>query len=114
MEALADVAWCPVWGLDLVEGDKMRRRIPLRAIKANAHAAAIEARQLIAQSKGAVAKVEIKTLEVMTSLLESVDAITDLIEDIQQNGIKGEVEIMGRKMPATVRVFPAGGNDTEG
>jgi hypothetical protein len=86
----------------------MSRRIPLREIKRNANSAAIEARQLIAQTKGAVAKVEVKTLEVLTSLLESIGVITDLIEDIQKNGIKGEVEIMGRKMPATVRVFPAG------
>jgi len=89
----------------------MSRRIPLREIKRNANSAAIEARQLIAQTKGAVANVEVKTLEVLTSLLESIGVITDLIEDIQKNGIKGEVEIMGRKMPATVRVFPAGDED---
>jgi hypothetical protein len=90
----------------------MRKRIPLRVVKANANSAAVEARQLIAQSKGTVASVEVKALEVMTSLLESIGAITDLIEDIQQNGIKGEIQILGRKMPATVRVFPA--EDAEG
>jgi 23S rRNA maturation-related 3'-5' exoribonuclease YhaM len=90
-----------------------RKRIPLREVKRNANAAAIEARQLIAQSKGTVARVEVKTLEVLTNLLESVDAITDLIEDIQRNGIKGEIEIMGRKIPATVRVFPAGDDEEE-
>jgi hypothetical protein len=89
------------------------KRIPLRDVKRNANAAASEARQLIAQSKGAVQRVEVKTLEVLTSLLESVDAITDLIEDIQKNGIKGEVEFMGRKIPATVRVFPAGDDKDE-
>jgi len=85
-----------------------RKRIPLKTIKANANAAAVEARQLIAQTKGTVQQVEVKTLEVLTNILESVSAITELIEDIQENGVKGEVEIMGRKIPATVRIFPAG------
>ena len=91
----------------------MTRRIPLRTIKANANAAAVEARQLIAQTKGTVARVEVKTLEVLTNILESVSAITELIEDIQENGIKGELEFMGRKMPVTVRVFPAGDPDED-
>jgi hypothetical protein len=90
-----------------------RKRIPLRTVKANANAAAVEARQLIDQTKGTVQRVEVKTLEVLTSLLESINAITDLIEDIQENGVEGEITIMGRKMPATVRVFPATEDEEE-
>ena len=90
-----------------------RQRIPLRTIKKNANAAAVEARQLIAQTKGTVQRVEVKTLEVLTSVLESLNAITDLIEDLQKNGVKGELEFMGRKIPASLRVFPVGDPDEE-
>ena len=94
-----------------------RQRIPLRTIKKNANAAAVEARSAIAavknQAVGSMERVEVKTLEVLTSLLESVNTITDLIEDLQKNGVKGELEFMGRTIPVSVRVFPAGDPDKE-
>ena len=83
----------------------MARRIPLRTIKANANAAALDARKLIAQTSGTVNRLEVKTLEVLTALLESVTAFTELATDIQ-DGVEVEMTFMGRKMPVTLKLIP--------
>jgi hypothetical protein len=83
-----------------------RKRIPLRTVKANANAAALEARQLIAQSSGTVQRLETKTLDVLTNLLEAVAAITELIADVQ-DGVTVEMVIGGKTMPVKIRIVPA-------
>ena len=82
------------------------QRVSLRTVKANANAAAVEARQLISQSSGTVQKLETKTLEVLTNLLESVAAITELIADVQ-DGVTVEAVIGGRTMPIKIRIVPS-------
>ena len=86
-------------------------RLRLKTIKANANAAALDARRLIAQTSGTVNRLEVKTLEVLTALLESVTAFTELAEDIQ-DGVEIEMTFMGRKMPVTLKLVPK--EDTEG
>jgi len=83
-------------------------RMRFKTIKANANAAALDARRLVAQTSGTVNRLEVKTLEVLTALLESVTAFTELAEDIQ-DGVEVEMTVMGRKMPVTLKLIPKEG-----
>lgn len=76
----------------------------LRNVRANANAAINDARVFIAELKETKSTLETKTLEVMTSLLESVNAFNELIENIQ-DGVTVELMIKDKPLPVKARLL---------